>query len=407
MNKEIIKVSIDILKVHPRNSEFFDDIQGKEYKQFKESIKNDGLLTPILVSPDMTVISGHQRLKACKELGVVLVPVMIREDLTDENEKLKLLLAANFGRVKNDDAKQRKIAVEYVNLCGYKHGEIGGGHQTSDNRKSAMKQNEIASQLGVSVTTLNEILAIERKLTPEMKELLDKDKLFSKTTASKIISKLSSIEQEELIQSLPITEKLTQKQVQEYVNQLKTKQDSVDLLKQKYIELQEQLKQATNDHQKQKELEQQIERLKKRIVDLTMEKDSIEKQKTKTVVERVEVDKPETLQEIKDLRNQLQKKTEDNRTLSNMNTEQAQMLSRFMGTSTEYQLVSHCSEITLKMLNFVKDMAQYDYMADTFNSIPLATRTEYARCIRSVKQWADNILQTIEIQENRYVVETE
>ena len=121
----------------------------------------------------------------------------------------------------------------------------------------------------------------------------------------------------------------------------------------------------------------------------------------------MEVDKPETLQEIKDLRNQLQKKTEDNRTLSDMNTEQAQMLSHFMGTSTEYQLVSHCSEITLKMLNFVKDMAQYDYMADTFNSIPLATRTEYARCIRSVKQWADNILQTIEIQENRYVVETE
>lgn len=37
-------------------------------------------------------------------------------------------------------------------------------------------------------------------------------------------------------------------------------------MKQKYIELQEQLKQATNDNQKQKELEQQIERLKKVIV---------------------------------------------------------------------------------------------------------------------------------------------
>lgn len=228
MNKEIIKVSIDILKVHPRNSEFFDDIQGKEYEQFKESIRNDGLLTPILVSPDMTVISGHQRLKACKELGIALVPVMIREDLTDENEKLKLLLAANFGRIKNDDAKQRKIAVEYVNLCGYRNGEAGGGHQVVDNRLPA---SEIAKQLGVSETTLKEILSIERKLTPEMKELLDKEKLFSKTTAAKIIAKLSLIEQEQLISALPVTEKLTQKQVQEYVNQLKTKQDSVDLLK--------------------------------------------------------------------------------------------------------------------------------------------------------------------------------
>lgn len=401
MNKEIIKVSIDILKVHPRNSEFFDDIQGKEYEQFKESIKNDGLLTPILVSPDMTVISGHQRLKACKELGVVLVPVMIREDLTDENEKLKLLLAANFGRVKNDDAKQRKIAVEYVNLCGYKNGD----NQYSRNCDNRRPYVDIAEELGISERTLYEILSIERKLTPEMKELLDKDKLFSKTTAAKIISKLSSSEQEQLISVLPITEKLTQKQVQSYVDQLSKKQESVDLLKQKYLELQEQLKQANNDNPKKEELEQQVEHLKKRIVDLVQEKDKIERQKTKTVVERVEVDKPETLQQITDLRNELQKKTEDNRTLSNMNIEQAQMLSKFMGTSTEYQLVSHCSEITLKMLNFVKEMSQYDYMAETFNSIPLATRMEYARCIRSVKQWADNILETIQTQENKYTVE--
>ena len=107
MSKEIIQVSTDVLKIHPRNAEFFDDIQGKEYEQFKQSISQDGILSPILVSPDMTVISGHQRLKACKELGINLVPIMIRDDLTDENEKLKLLLAANFGRTKNDDAKQR------------------------------------------------------------------------------------------------------------------------------------------------------------------------------------------------------------------------------------------------------------------------------------------------------------
>ena len=50
-------------------------------------------------------------------------------------------------------------------------------------------------------------------------------------------------------------------------------------------------------------------------------------------------------------------------------------------------------------------MSQYDYMAETFNSIPLATRMEYARCIRSVKQWADNILETIQTQENKYAVE--
>ncbi len=76
-------------------------------------------------------------------------------------------------RTKNDEAKQRKIATEYVALCGFKHGEIGGGHQSSDNHKSGLTQAEIASQLGISVPTLNEMLAIERKLTPEIKEMLD------------------------------------------------------------------------------------------------------------------------------------------------------------------------------------------------------------------------------------------
>ena len=32
MSKEITNVSIDVLKVHPRNTEFFDDISGKEYE---------------------------------------------------------------------------------------------------------------------------------------------------------------------------------------------------------------------------------------------------------------------------------------------------------------------------------------------------------------------------------------
>lgn len=119
--------AVEALKIHPRNKDFFDDIQGKEYETFKQSIENEGVISPILIAPDMTVVSGHQRLKACKELGVKLIPAIMREELLDENEKLKILLAANFGRTKNDESKQRKVAVEYVNLCGLKMGIINIG----------------------------------------------------------------------------------------------------------------------------------------------------------------------------------------------------------------------------------------------------------------------------------------
>ena len=217
MNRQITNLSITILKVHPRNQEFFDDIEGGTYEQFRKSIGEDGIITPLIVSPDMTIISGHQRYKACIDLGIDLIPVIIQEDLISEEEKLKKLLASNFGRLKNDENKQRKVAVEYVELCGLK---LGDNQWVSDNRKPNLTQQQIADGLGVSVTTLNEMLAIERKLTPEMKELIN-DGSITKTTASKILTKLSQQEQYELIKSLPASEKLTQNEVQQYINKIK------------------------------------------------------------------------------------------------------------------------------------------------------------------------------------------
>ena len=77
---------------------------------------------------------------------------------------------------------QRKVAVEYVELCGLKHGQRG------DYRQSAITQSDIAKQLGINERGLRELLEIERKLTPEIKELLD-DGIISKTSASKIWTK--------------------------------------------------------------------------------------------------------------------------------------------------------------------------------------------------------------------------
>lgn len=70
-----------------------------------------------------------------------------------------------------------------MNLCGFKNGEIGGGHQVGDNRRAGLTQDEIASQLGISARSLRELLTIEHKLTPEIKEMLDNG-VFTKTTAS-------------------------------------------------------------------------------------------------------------------------------------------------------------------------------------------------------------------------------
>lgn len=90
--------------------------------------------------------------------------------LDSDNKILKDLLAANFGRSKNNESKQRKVAVEYVKLCGYGHG--GDRNSNSQNGNLKLTLDEIAKQLGISKANLTRVLSIERNLTDSMKELL-------------------------------------------------------------------------------------------------------------------------------------------------------------------------------------------------------------------------------------------
>lgn len=216
MSKEIQNISVNVLKVHPRNTEFFDDISGKEYEEFKNSIQEEGFVNEIIVAPDMTIISGHQRYKAAKDLGIELVPVRIREDLIDEDKKLKVLLTANFQRSKNSESKQRKVVSEYVRLCGYKN----GGDRKSEGQNGLLTLSEIAKQLGLSEKSLKRVLSIERNLTDSMKELLDTG-VITRTLAADTIASLSEQEQAELLKELDITQKITKREVQQYIDRIK------------------------------------------------------------------------------------------------------------------------------------------------------------------------------------------
>jgi len=366
MSKEIINVSTEILKVHPRNTEFFDDISGDEYERFKHSIKNDGVLSPILVSPDMTIISGHQRLKACKDLGIKLIPIMIREDLTEEDDKLKILLAANFGRTKNDESKQRKIAVEYVNLCGLKQGRP---EKRCDNR--TLNLDEIASQLGTNKRSLQELLAIERKLTPEMKEIIDNGTI-TKTTASKVLTKLSPAEQEELLKSLPTTEKLTQKQVQEYIDKLKEKDNQIAGYEMKLNKI--------------KELENQINNLEQELEN----RPTIEKVKEVTPVD------------YEDTKHKLRNSQEDysflkrdydnkvkqlNELRAQLKTQKEQEPQEQFGEKLKNSVLLFCA----KTAKFIEEVGGYAWLTDYFNQIPNTEKQGYIKSINALDGWINTM----------------
>lgn len=229
------QININVLKPHPKNNEFFDDLNGEEFERLKNSIRDEKIYTDILVSPDMTIISGHQRVRAAKELGMTLVPIKIDDDLQDENSKLRALISNNFGRRKNDPAKDRKALETYVSLRGYKQGGTGSNQymQTCQNGTSAKSTlDEIAKELNMSKRNLQRALRIERNLTDSMKELLDTGEI-TKTFASDTIASLTEEEQEELISKLDVTKKYTQKQIEKYIAEMKSPDsDNQELLEQ-------------------------------------------------------------------------------------------------------------------------------------------------------------------------------
>ena len=215
MSRQIMNISPNALKPHPRNEEFFSNAEGEDYQRLKESIQELGVLTPLRVSSDMTIVSGHQRWRAAKELGLESVPVEIDEGLKDEDEKLIQLIAANFGRMKNDPIKQGKWLVEYERLRGVRH---GGDRKSNRNNCGLITQSDIANELGVGLTTLRNLKNLTT-LIPELQDIITKGKI-TPTTGFTLLSRLSEDEQRQLLEKLPSAQKFTQSQIQQYVDQI-------------------------------------------------------------------------------------------------------------------------------------------------------------------------------------------
>ena len=91
------QININELKPHPRNNEFFDDITGEKWDELLSSVKKRikdgkrGNIEPIIITQDKTIVSGHQRVRAFKELKIPTIESEIRIYNTDDEVLLDLL----------------------------------------------------------------------------------------------------------------------------------------------------------------------------------------------------------------------------------------------------------------------------------------------------------------------------
>jgi len=93
------------LRAHPLNATIYGEPDADP--AFIESIREEGILTPLTVDQDDTIISGHRRWHAATTLGLDRVPVVVRE-IADPLDATRLLIEANRQREKSYSQRMRE-----------------------------------------------------------------------------------------------------------------------------------------------------------------------------------------------------------------------------------------------------------------------------------------------------------
>ena len=85
MNVKITKISE--VKLNPNNPRLIKDDKFiklvQSIKDFPEMLD----IRPIVVNADMVILGGNMRFKACKEAGLKEVPIIIADNLTEEQQR--------------------------------------------------------------------------------------------------------------------------------------------------------------------------------------------------------------------------------------------------------------------------------------------------------------------------------
>lgn len=192
------RVPIDLLKTHPKNKEFFPDALPENlWQELVSDVKENGIINPLIVTPDYTVLAGHLRLEAAKEAGLERVPVMIRDIAPDSDEAVELLIKDNLLRRQLNDMQVAGL----IRVLKEQYGVKRGGYRESKMEKvdGSKRQNVVLKVADVVGMTERQVQRYDKlnDLIPELQALVSSGKLG--TTAAYELAFLSPETQKQLL----------------------------------------------------------------------------------------------------------------------------------------------------------------------------------------------------------------
>ena len=150
-------MELDIARVEPDRNQPRKTFDEDELEELADSIKEKGILIPLLVRPQedyYQIIAGERRWRAARKAGLKKVPVIIRDDMTDQ-EVVEVQLIENIQRA---DLNAIDEALAYKRLIE----EFG------------MTQDQVADRVSKSRTTITNSLRL-LKLDPRVQKMLIED----------------------------------------------------------------------------------------------------------------------------------------------------------------------------------------------------------------------------------------
>lgn len=220
--ERIEQLNLPLEDLVPFNNHPYKVTDGEEMEQLMESIEENGVLTPIIVTHldlrtnKFDIVSGHRRYEACKKLGIKTIPAIFKEmsydeaviDMVDSNLQREHILPS-------EKAKALKMKTEAM-------------------KRTAGRPSKNVSQLGTNLRT-DEIIAeqcresrnqIQRyirlnNLIPELLTMVDEGKIA--LTPAVELSYLKEDEQKwvlETIESEDCTPSLSQAKQLKYLSQV-------------------------------------------------------------------------------------------------------------------------------------------------------------------------------------------
>ena len=99
-------------------------ISTKQYKDLSKSIATFGLVDPIIINKDFTVIGGHQRLKVLNEMQTDTIPCVVLDLSKEKERELNVRLKKNTGDF-DIDILANEFDIDELVDWGFKHIDLG------------------------------------------------------------------------------------------------------------------------------------------------------------------------------------------------------------------------------------------------------------------------------------------